>query len=452
MPLSLLHDGHTVQLLQGGQEFFPALVRAIDASRFEVRFETYIFNMDASGEAVADALVRAAGRKVAVTLMMDGAGTPSLPLKWSAQFDAAGVKWHIFSPLGRIGWFIPSRWRRLHRKLCVVDGQTAFCGGINVLDDFYDPNHGALDAPRFDFSVQVTGPLVRAMAETMAQFWWRSKAAKEARDRDFPQAWAALQSAMRLGAQARRDVATAENAVALAPPAGTGAPRADDSLSDTLSDTLPGLLPGSLPGSLPNSPPQLPLAHSARAALVLRDNVRQRTQIERAYRKAIGEARSEIIIANAYFMPGARLRQGLIHAARRGVRVRLLLQGRYEYFMQYHAARPVFGALLAAGVEIHEYSPSFLHAKVAVIDSHWATVGSSNLDPLSLLLAREANVVVTDSAFALDLRQRLEHAMQHLGQLMDPAVYARRPMRQRFLDRLAFGVMRLLLFLNGSRY
>ena len=169
-------------------------------------------------------------------------------------------------------------------------------------------------------------------------------------------------------------------------------------------------------------------------------------------RKAIGEARSEIIIANAYFMPGARLRKGLIHAARRGVRVRLLLQGRYEYFMQYHAARPVFGALLAAGVEIHEYAPSFLHAKVAVIDSQWATVGSSNLDPLSLLLAREANVVVTDSVFAQNLRQRLEHAMQHQGRPMDPAVYASRPLRQRCLDRLAFGVMRLLLLLNGSRY
>ena len=419
MALPQLHDGHTVQLLQGGQEFFPALVRAIDASRHEVRFETYIFNVDASGQTVAEALVRAAQRKVVVTLMMDGAGTPGLPPEWSARFDAAGVKWHIFSPLGRIGWFIPSRWRRLHRKLCVVDGHTAFCGGINVLDDFYDPNHGALDSPRFDFSVQVTGPLVRAVAETTAQFWWRSRAAKEARERDFPQAWAALQSAVRLGMQTNQD-------------------------QDTGYSELAGERGGLASAGA--------LQPTARAALVLRDNVRQRTQIERAYRKAIGEARTEIIIANAYFMPGARLRKGLIHAARRGVRVRLLLQGRYEYFMQYHAARPVFGALLAAGVEIHEYAPSFLHAKVAVIDSRWATVGSSNLDPLSLLLAREANVVVTDSVFAQNLRQRLEHAMQHQGQQMDPAVYASRPWRQRFLDRLAFGVMRLLLFLNGSRY
>ena len=424
MALPQLHDGHTVRLLQGGQEFFPALVRAIDASQHEVRFETYIFNVDASGQTVAEALVRAAQRKVAVTLMMDGAGTPGLPAEWSARFDAAGVKWHIFSPLGRIGWFIPSRWRRLHRKLCVVDGHTAFCGGINVLDDFYDPNHGALESPRFDFSVQVTGPLVRAVAETTAQFWWRSRAAQEARERDFSQAWAALQSAVRLGVQSNRDGDSRDE--------GQGNP---ESAAKRGSPTQAGAL-----------------QHTARAALVLRDNVRRRTQIERAYRKAIGEARSEIIIANAYFMPGARLRKGLIHAAQRGVRVRLLLQGRYEYFMQYHAARPVFGALLAAGVEIHEYAPSFLHAKVAVIDSQWATVGSSNLDPLSLLLAREANVVVADRAFAQDLRARLEHAMQHQGQQMDPAVYASRPLRQRFLDRLAFGVMRLLLFLNGSRY
>jgi cardiolipin synthase len=185
---------------------------------------------------------------------------------------------------------------------------------------------------------------------------------------------------------------------------------------------------------------------------VLRDNLRRRTHIERAYRKAIGEARSEIIIANAYFLPGVRLRRSLIHAVRRGVRVRLLLQGKYEYFMQYHAARPVFGVLLAAGVEIHEYAPSFLHAKVAVVDGHWATVGSSNLDPLSLLLAREANIVVEDTAFAQDLRHRLDAAMQHQGQRMDPAVYAHRPWRQRFLDACAFGLMRLMLFLTGSRY
>ncbi|MEI6601742.1 MAG: phospholipase D-like domain-containing protein, partial [Comamonadaceae bacterium] len=170
------------------------------------------------------------------------------------------------------------------------------------------------------------------------------------------------------------------------------------------------------------------------------------------YRKAIGAAREEILIANAYFLPGRKLRKGLILAARRGVRVRLLLHGRYEYFMQYYATRPVYGALLAAGVEIFEYSAGFLHAKVAVIDGHWATVGSSNLDPLSLLLAREANVVVEDAAFAQDLQARLEDAMLQGGVQIDPAAYANRPLRQRLLDALAFGLMRSLLFLYGKRY
>jgi len=190
----------------------------------------------------------------------------------------------------------------------------------------------------------------------------------------------------------------------------------------------------------------------AHAGLVLRDNVRNRNRIERSYRQAIGEARHEIIIANAYFLPGAKLRKALIHAARRGVRVRLLLQGRYEYFMQYHAARPVYGALLAAGVEITEYATSFLHAKVAVVDGRWATVGSSNLDLLSLLLAREANVLVEDTAFAAALHDKLERAMKQDGHRVDPADYANRPWQQRIRDRVAFALMRAALFLSGNRY
>jgi cardiolipin synthase A/B len=95
-------------------------------------------------------------------------------------------------------------------------------------------------------------------------------------------------------------------------------------------------------------------------------------------------------------------------AAARGVRVRLLLQGRYENFFQYRAARPVYQKLVDAGIDIREYAPSALHAKVAVVDQAWATVGSTNLDPLSLLLAREANVMSTDRRFAQLLHQRLD--------------------------------------------
>lgn len=406
-----LRPGHQMQLLQGAQAFFPALMEAIDSSLHEVRLETYIFDTAASGQQVAQALERAARRGVAVYLVMDGVGTPALSEEWAARFNAAGVHWHIFSPLGRIGLLIPSRWRRLHRKLCVVDGRVAFCGGANVLDDFYDPNHGTLDAARFDFTVRVTGPLVQSVHEVLTQFWWRLQATTTARQSDFKGAWQAVQEAVVLAMKAGGE-------------------------SDSSAD----------------GGPFFQTDHLTSAGLVLRDNLRNRSRIERAYRQAIGAARQEIIIANAYFLPGRKLRKGLIHAAQRGVRVRLLLQGRYEYFMQYHASRPVYGALLAAGVEIHEYSVSFLHAKVAVIDGHWATVGSSNLDPLSLLLAREANVVVDDVDFAQDLHNRLVSAIAQGGTRVDSAAFANRSWRQRFLERLAFGIMRVLIFLNGKRY
>jgi cardiolipin synthase len=406
-----LVSGHQIQLLQGGQAFFPALIDAIDSSTHEVRMETYIFDVAAAGAQVAEALERAGHRGVSVYLVMDGVGTPSLPSQWVKRFNQAGVEWRIFLPLGRLGVLIPNRWRRLHRKLCVVDGRVAFCGGLNVLDDLYDPNHGALDAPRFDFAVCVTGPLVRTVHEATLQFWWRLQAASTARQSDFPAAWRALQEAVALALQARSGSGIEVTALAAGGP-----------------------------------------ALCVKAALVLRDNVRNRSRIERSYRQAIGTAREEIMIANAYFVPGRKLRNGLVHAARRGVRVRLLLQGRYEYFMQYHATRPVYSALLAAGVEIYEYTLSFHHAKVAVIDGHWATVGSSNLDPLSLLLAREANVVVEDAVFARDLGARLEQAMSEGSTRVDAADFANRPLRQRFLDRVALVLMRILLFLNGTRY
>jgi cardiolipin synthase len=136
-----------------------------------------------------------------------------------------------------------------------------------------------------------------------------------------------------------------------------------------------------------------------RAVLVLRDNILHRHDIEQAYLDAIATAQQEILIANSYFVPGWRFRKALIDAANRGVKVTLLLQGRIEYWVML-ATQAFYGQLLKHGINIYEYRKSFMHSKVAVIDGVWATVGSSNIDPFSLLLAREANVVVHDVDFA----------------------------------------------------
>jgi cardiolipin synthase A/B len=196
--------------------------------------------------------------------------------------------------------------------------------------------------------------------------------------------------------------------------------------------------------------------HGLRARLVLRDNLRHRNAIEKAYRQALGDAKQDVTLANAYFLPGGKLRRALVQAASRGVRVNLLLQGRYEYFMAWHASRPIYQELLAAGVNIVAYEASFLHAKVAVVDaqlpSAWATVGSSNLDPLSLLMAKEANVVVHGPSFASQLKAALDTAMAQEGKPLALADFAVQSRWQRFLDRLAYTLMRSALWVLGERY
>jgi cardiolipin synthase len=156
---------HQIRLLQGTQEFFPALIEAMDVALADIQFETYIFDFTDSGAKVAEALMRAAQRGVRVHLVVDGVGTGRLPQIWADRLHAAGVRVRVYSPLGPLGLLLPQRWRRLHRKMCVVDGHLLFCGGINVLDDFHDPNHGVLTAPRLDFAVQWS-PAV----------WWRPPA------------------------------------------------------------------------------------------------------------------------------------------------------------------------------------------------------------------------------------------------------------------------------------
>ena len=182
---------------------------------------------------------------------------------------------------------------------------------------------------------------------------------------------------------------------------------------------------------------------------LMRDNLRHRRDIEQAYLLAIAGAQREIIIANAYFLPGLRFRRALLKAARRGVRVVLLLQGRVEYHLQHYATLALYEALLKAGVEIHEYQASFMHAKVAVVDGNWATVGSSNIDPFSLWLAREANLVVRDAGFAEALRTSLLHEIRHGGRMVSHASWREHGLWSRLRMRASYAAVRFLAGVIG---
>jgi len=196
-------------------------------------------------------------------------------------------------------------------------------------------------------------------------------------------------------------------------------------------------------------PVDIPRAGTQTAKFVIRDNLRYRRAIERAYLAAIRTAKREILIANAYFFPGVRFRRALSEAAGRGVKVTLLLQERVEYRLLHYASRALYGHLLAEGVMIAEYHKSFLHAKVAVIDDRWATVGSSNIDPYSLLMAREANLFVRDPHFADQLRIELLQMIDTGTRYVERERWAERPLLAKAVTWIAYGVVRLGMGLMG---
>jgi cardiolipin synthase len=359
-----------VELLEGGDALFPRMCAAIAAAEREVWLATYIFHDDAAANRVRDALMQAAARGVAVHVVVDGFGSKAVLGPLRSAFESAGVQLEVFRPLERwYAWLQPGQLRRLHQKLCVCDDAVAFVGGINLIDDRHDMNHGWSDAPRLDFAVQLRGPLVQPVLAATRAMWARAHLAH---------AW---RGTLRQLVRSQRRMREAAGLVRQL----RGKP--DVSGAEALDDESP-----------------------MSAAFLVRDNFRQRRAIERSYVEAIRGAQERVDIAVPYFYPGRAFRRALRRAARRGVRVRLLLQGKVDYRIAALAARALYDELQGFGVRIFEYTPAFLHAKVALVDDRWATVGSSNIDPLSLLLNLEANIVVRDPVFVQSLADRFDAA------------------------------------------
>ena len=379
-----VYAGNRITLLKNGAAFFPALVAAIDAAVQDVRFETYIFENDVAGQAIADALCRAVQRGVEVRLLIDGFGSLKTPEAFFAAMQAAGVKLLFYRPL-RGKWFpTRHRMRRAHRKIVLFDGKVGFIGGLNIIDDFTE--NLSTTHPRYDYAVMVEGPVLSAIYDSVFRLWRGAKWFTNLRQQHG--------------------------------------------------------------GSVPPISVQ-PLGDSP-LAFVSRDNVKHRRNIEQEYRAAISNATAEVLIASSYFLPGHRLRQTLIAAAKRGVKVEILLQGAADHPLMQMATRSLYADLLDGGIVIHEYLPAMLHAKVAVIDARWATVGSSNLDPFSLVLNREANIVSLDPTFAGQLRASLRDEITLNATKLDAAVWATRSVKQRIISCLALGLIRLSSAIFGA--
>lgn len=398
--------GNEVSLLRGGDDLFPAMISAMALAADEVWLATYIFHHDNAGAAMVAALRLAAGRGVRVRVVVDGFGSmASLP--WLKQaFEGSGVALAVFRPIDRwYRWLQPGQLRRLHQKLFIVDDQLAFVGGINIIDDRVDLNMGPTDQPRLDYAARLRGPIVIEVAQSARALWTRAWLG-----RDFGEELRALVRSREPLARLRRLLRWVRM------------PRARPDTGDAgLWHELHELHDRHEQRAGKDRPqPQLP---PVCAAFVLRDNLRRRRTIEHAYIDAIRVAGSQVDLITPYFYPGRSFRRALNDAAKRGVRVRLLLQGKVDYLLAGMAAQALYTELLGHGVQVFEYMPAYLHAKICVVDGNWATVGSSNIDPLSLLLNLEANVVVRDPVFAQALALQFEAAiadsrqveLQHLG-------------------------------------
>ncbi len=388
--------GNRLALLKNGEQYFPALIAAIDAAAAEVFLETYIFADDRTGGLVVAALARAAERGVATHLLIDGFGAHDFPPRFREMLSKAKAEILVFRPSVSPWpfWKQRSRLRRMHRKLASIDGALAFVGGINIIDD-YDTS--AQVPPRYDYAVRIEGPLAARVRAEASKLWTRvAWATSGNRWRRWPG------FAMLLGRAAL------------------------------------------------HAPPQAsPAVGGQLARLVVRDSVRHRRDIEDAYLEQIDAARSEVIIANAYFFPTRRFRRALHQAAHRGVEVALLLQGKSNHPLLFYASRALYRSLLRAGVRIHEYYPSELHAKVAVFDSRVATVGSSNIDPFSLGLAREANVFVDDGPFATELRASLREAIEKKARAVPADYWQRLDFALKLRIWLAYRVARVIMSVYG---
>jgi cardiolipin synthase len=329
-----------VELLENGEAYFPRVFEAMRQAKTEILLETFIVFEDKVGDELQEVLIAAAQRGVRITASLDGFGCGELSTGYLGALSEAGVRIQIFDPapktLGiRTNWF-----RRLHRKIVVVDGTIAFIGGIN-----FSADHLADFGPeaKQDYSVEVQGPavadihhfaLLQCGRPARAKYWWQRRR------------------------QRRSELAFTD--------------------------------------------------HDGQVRLVYRDNGEHPTDIEEVYRQVLRSAQRRVVIANAYFFPGYRLLREIRNAARRGVDVRLILQGQPDMMAAKLAARMTYDYLLKSGVQIYEYCDRPLHGKVALVDEDWSTVGSSNLDPLSLSLNLEANVLIRDRAFNRDLFERLE--------------------------------------------
>ena len=344
---SPLMTGNSVVLLQDGPATFQSMFAAIRDARDHINMETYIIEDDEVGNRFADALIEKQAQGVTVTLIYDSVGTIHVPSAFFKRLSDNGINILEFNPVNpltaRNGWEVN---QRDHRKLLIVDGKTAFLGGINISSVYSGGSFSSRAKPHTtgappwrDTHLQVAGPVVSDFQKLFLATWEKQKREALAPGNHYPPHTAK----------------------------GTEVVRAI--------------------GSSPDEPYSL-----IYATLI----------------SAIRNAETSVLLTNAYFVPDPQLLTTLKDAVKRGVDVQIIVPGNTDSWLVFHAGRAYYAELLDAGVKIHERRHALLHSKTALIDGVWSTVGSTNLDWRSFLHNQEVNAVILGQAFGAQMQAMFE--------------------------------------------
>lgn len=373
--------GNQVRLLHDGEAAFPEMLAAIAGAEQQILLEMYWFGSDAIGRKFAAALRAAAQRGVEVSIIYDAVGSVGSSDDMFEELEKAGAKVIEFNPIApwKQRFRLSKLTRRDHRKILVVDGKLGFTGGINIAD-YWLPRDDGGGGWRDDM-VRIDGPAVAGLCDCFARVWARLRGRK-----------------LQLVGYARQ------------------APQLESRLHP----------------------------HVGQAVRVLGQRfLRTQRQISRAYLHYLRRAERRIFIANSYFVPDRRVLRALAQAARRGVDVRIIVAGQSDVDIVRHASRAVWGRLLRAGVRIFEWDESVLHAKTAVVDAQWSTIGTFNLDYLSLRLNLEVNVSVLDERFGSSVEASFLKDFE-LCREVSRVDFRYRPLGQRLLEFFAYRLRKFL--------
>ena len=344
--------GHRLHWLFGGAMAYPAMLEAIASAREEILLESYIWASDTNGRRFVDAVCIKAQEGVRVRCVIDGAGSFGFSGDDLARMRRAGVLLSIFHPVGpwrrRWGWQV-----RDHRKLLIIDGRVAFCGGMNLADDYAPRDWGGRDWN--DVHAKVEGPVLHELARLFEQSFRYAEA----------ETWE------------------------------PGAPAARVRLPE--------------PPAIHGSP--------TRAQALAVGRFLNRRSIQHHLQHAIAAAKERIWIEAAYFIPNRPLRGALRRAARRGVDVRIITPRHSDIPFLNYASQSTWAVLLKDGVRLFEWLPGMLHAKTISVDGAWCTVGSYNLDSRSLLYNWEVTLAVLDPRMAEELEDKFRDDLDRCEQV-----------------------------------